>query len=214
MKYKYVLFDFDGTLNETGPGIFAATRATMKEFNIPDIPDSEMKKIVGPPLMIGFPTILGMAEDIVPLAVARYRVIAQTVGVDLIKPYPGILDMLRALKEAGVFVGVVTSKVQETAEEQVEQFGFKPYLDYLHGAYSDGCGLKADLLREALAELDADMGSVVMVGDRFYDICGAVENGIDSIGVLYGYGSEPELREAGATYIARTVEELRDMLLS
>ena len=208
-----MLFDFDGTLNETGPGIFAATRAMMREFNVPDIPDSEMIKIVGPPLKVGFSTILRMDEATVPAAVARYREIAKTVGMDLVKPYPGVLDMMRELKALGALVGIVTAKVHSTALEQIELFGFAPYTDYVRGAYPDGRGEKPELLRVALDELELDRSSVVMVGDRYYDISAAVQSGVDSIGVLYGYGSEEELRDAGATYIVRTVEELSRLLI-
>lgn len=213
MRYSTVLFDFDGTLNETGPGIFAATRAMMKEFDVPDISESAMRRIVGPPLYTGFRDVLHMDTAVIPAAVARYREIAKTEGIELVHPYPGILELLAALKAQGAMVGIVTAKVHSTAVEQIDYYGFSPYIDYLRGAYSDGNGEKPALLRTALEELQVPRDSVVMIGDRSFDINAAVVNGVDGIGVLYGYGTEKELSDAGAKYIAATVAELGGILL-
>ncbi|MEG1548035.1 MAG: HAD hydrolase-like protein [Clostridia bacterium] len=214
MRYDTIFFDFDGTLNESGPGIFAATRAMMRELDIPDIPDSEMRKLVGPPLRVGFSTILGIDGELLDEAVSIYRLKAKTCGIDKMKAYDGILDLLGDLRTAGSTVGIVTAKVHSTALEHIELFGFAPYIDYIRGARSDGSGDKSELLRIACDELGVDKRRTAMVGDRYYDLCAANKSGVDGIGVLYGYGSAAELAECDPAYIAATVADLRNILFS
>lgn len=214
MKYDTVFFDFDGTLNESGPGIFAATRAMMAELGIPDIPDERMRYMVGPPLKVGFTTILNIGEDILPKAVEVYRLKAKTCGIKDMKPYDGVISLLDDLRKAGCTVGVVTAKVRSTALEHIEMYGYKPYVDYVMGARADGSGEKPELLALACEELHVDKARTVMVGDRHYDIEAAKHAGLHSIGVLYGYGDEAELTACKADDIVATVEELRTLLFS
>jgi 8-oxo-dGTP pyrophosphatase MutT (NUDIX family) len=127
--------------------------------------------------------------------------------------YPGIEDMLKSLSEAGVILYVVTSKPTFFAQRIVEHFGILPYFEKVIGPELGNIDYsKEELVKLALDDLRSDPKDCIMVGDRHFDIEGARANNIDSIGVLYGYGSEDELKEAGATFIARDAAEVRDLI--
>lgn len=213
MLYPTVLFDLDGTLIESGPGIIAAAREALRQMGLPDKPDETMKTMIGPPLADCFRGVLEVPEARVAEAVQRYREAAKTVGLDLIKPYPGVKKMLSAIKDAGVRVGVVTSKITPTAKEHILRFGLAPYIEYVRGGFPGGSADKAVLIASALTELGITAPDAVMVGDRHFDIIGANEVGVASIGVTYGYGSRGELERCHPAYIAASPEELEKLLL-
>lgn len=213
LKYTTVLFDLDGTLIRSGPAIFAAARLMMADMGIDDLPDEIMCRLVGPPLSVGFKEVLNMPEDKISGAIELYAQKARIVGLEPMKPYEGIKSLLSELRKAGIRTGVVTSKMQPTAREHIEHFGLLDGLDYICGALERGRGTKTDLLLRAMRELDP-LGSAVMVGDRLYDINAANDVGLESIGVLYGYGSKEELEACYPTHIVKSVEELRSLILT
>ena len=213
-KYDTVFFDLDGTLIESGPAIFATTRATLTEMGLPCPSDAYLRKIVGPPLKTGFTEFLNIPESRIGEAVALYREKAKTMGIELARPYGGALELLAALKERGVCVGIVTAKVHTTAIEQLSAFHIAPYVDYVRGAFSDGHGDKAELLCVALRELSTEKSRAVMVGDRYFDLNAARDAGVESIGVLYGYGDREEIEACAPTHIVESVEALKLLLLS
>ena len=123
--------------------------------------------------------------------------------------------MLEALRAAGGRLIVATSKPEVFAKRIAEHFGFARSLDGVYGADMEGKrSSKIDVIRYAIREQGITPSGAVMVGDRKYDIVGAHEAGLADIGVLYGYGSREELVEAGATRLAASVAELREMLAS
>lgn len=213
MLYSIVLFDLDGTLIESGPGIFAAARAVLRDMDIPDRPDCDMVGMIGPPLADGFRDVLGVPEARIPEAVERYHEAAKTVGMDLIRPYPGVPELLESLDRAGALVGVVTSKITPTAKAHLERFGLAPRIRYVRGGFPGGSAEKSLLLREAIHDLRADKASIVMVGDRHFDLMAARDAGIASVGVTYGYGSESEIDFCNPTHKAASVAALRALLL-
>ncbi|HWQ57876.1 MAG TPA: HAD hydrolase-like protein [Clostridia bacterium] len=213
MQYTTVFFDLDGTLIESGPGIYAAARAVLRDMGIPARPDAEMPAMIGPPLYDGFREVLKVPEERVQEALALYREKAKTVGIDLIKPYPGILGLLEALKRAGTFVGVVTSKVTPTANEHLERLGLARHIDLVRGGVPGGGAEKLPILLEALGEVRPVKARCVMVGDRHFDLLAADAAGIPSIGVTYGYGSEAEIASCHPTHTVSSVAALGDLLL-
>jgi phosphoglycolate phosphatase len=214
LLYQTVLFDLDGTLIESAPGIFACARAVMQEMGLPPMTDAQLRPMVGPPLAVCFSDVIGVPKDRVQEAVDRYHLLAKTVGLDAIHPYPGIPALLAGLKAAGACVCVVTSKVTPTAQAHLERYGLAPFIDRLWGGIPGGSAEKTFLLQTALDALHAKKTSIVMVGDRHYDLRAAQAVGIPSIGVLYGYGSAEEIASCAPTHTAATVETLGRLLLS
>lgn len=213
LPYTTALFDLDGTLVESGPGIFAVARAVLRELNLPDLPDCEMVKMVGPPLADSFQNVLNVPSELIPEAVRLYHAAATSVGMDLIKPYPGIESLLGELKTAGLTLGVVTSKITPTAKAHLSRFGLAPYFDYVGGGTPGGSAEKLPILMAALEALQADKARAVMVGDRHFDLLAARKAGVAAIGVTYGYGSAQEIASCHPTHTAADVEELRILLL-
>ncbi len=213
MKYTTVLFDLDGTLIMSGPAIFAAARLMMADMGIADLPDEKMRRLVGPPLSVGFREVLNIEDSEINGAIELYAKKARIVGLEPMKPYDGVKAMLKELRQNGIRTGVVTSKMQPTAREHIEHFGLLDGLDYICGALERGKGTKTELLVRAMRELEP-LGSAVMVGDRLYDINAANDVGLDSIGVLYGYGSRDELEACRPTHIVDRVEELKSWILA
>jgi phosphoglycolate phosphatase len=215
-SYTIVFFDLDGTLIESGPGIIKATRAMMKDLGLQDMSDEEMKKFVGPPLVSSFSEFLGLSGEDVHRAIALYRMKYDEMGLSVTSPYPMVPELLRDLKARGKKLGVVTSKIHPTAEAHLKRFGLWQYIDYLRGADPVGIGEKAELLKLAVSDniTEIKQGSAVMVGDRMFDLDAAHVVGIDSIGVLYGYGSKKEIEECRPTHIAKSVNDLAGILLA
>ncbi len=213
LKYTTVFFDLDGTLIESGPGIFALVRAVLRDMGLPDRPDADMPAMIGPPLYDGFRDVLKIPDERMDEALTLYREKSRTVGVGLIKPYPGVPELLRALREEGVFTGVVTSKITPAAREHLGRLGLAPHLDYVRGGVPGGSAEKLTILRGALEDVRPDFARTVMVGDRHFDLLAAREAGIASIGVTYGYGSAAEIASCAPTHTVASVAELGELLL-
>lgn len=213
LPYTTVLFDLDGTLLESGPGILAAARAVLRDMALPDLPDEEMVRMVGPPLADSFRSVLRVPQERVAEAVRRYHETARTVGLDLIFPYPGVRELLGQLKDAGLVLAVVTSKITPTANAHLARVDLARYFDYVGGGTPGGSAEKLPILLAALEALQADKERAVMVGDRHFDLDAARAAGIASIGVGYGYGSAAEIAACAPTHAAQSVAELRELLL-
>jgi len=169
---------------------------------------------VGPPIAVSIGRLLAKyADDRVDLGVTTYRARYSTVGLYECAAFPGIPEMLAALTNAGRTLCVATSKRRDYAERVVDFLGFRQYLPRVYGAIPGG-GLddKKDLLAEILRVEGYDPGRTTMVGDRLHDIHAAKQNALRSIGVLWGYGGEAELREAGADILAASPNEVVRLL--
>jgi len=211
LKYDCILFDLDGTLTESEEGIIRSASYALEKMGRPVPSYEEMKKFIGPPLKYSFMTFGGMNEEEAEQATTVYRERYREVGWSENKVYEGIPAMLKALKRAGVKLGVATGKPQVFTEKILELFGLAPYFDTVCGiALNDHSADKKKLITDATPD---GCKSVCMVGDRKFDIEAGRALGLDAIGVLYGYGSREELEQAGATAIARTPDELADILL-
>lgn len=211
MKYTTILFDLDGTLTRSEEGITRSALYAAERMGLQGYTQEQFKAFIGPPLAASFQKICGLTEAQAEQAVVYYRERFSSVGWAENEVYTGIPTLLRSLKKNGAKIAMATAKPQVFAEKIAKLFGFAPYLDALVGPdLSHRSESKADIVRKA-AEL---LGGVpVMVGDRRYDVEGGAANGMDTIGVCYGYGTREELEQAGATHIARTVEELTELLL-
>lgn len=212
MKYTTMLFDLDGTLTNPGLGITNSVAYALKKYGI-DVKDrTELYKFIGPPLLNSFQDYYGFSEEQAVQAVEYYREYYQKTGIYENYVYEGIPELLKELTAEGITLLVATSKPELFARLIMEHYHLAEYFTYIAGATMDNKTRvkKADVIRYAMQNCEAeDKEKLVMVGDRKHDILGAKEVGIDSIGVLFGYGDREELEQAGATYIAETVEVIR-----
>ena len=208
---KYILFDLDGTLTDSGEGIINCAALALEHFGIPVPSREEMRVFVGPPLDETF-IKFGIPADQAQEAIRVYRSRYLTVGKFENFPYPGIEDMLQKLQAEGHKLYVATSKPEALSVEILEKFGLAKYFELICGATFDGSrSHKADVIAYLLKQT-GHQGETVMVGDTHYDILGAKAHGIPGIGVSWGYGEVADMETAGAVAIARSVEELYDLL--
>lgn len=209
--YKYILFDLDGTLTDPGIGITNAVMYALKKFNIEVEDRAELYKFIGPPLLDSFEVYYGLSKEESQLALQYYREYFKPYGLYENTVYDGIEALLTELKSRGFSLLLATSKPEPFAIEILRHFQLDKYFDFIAGATMDEKRVKkADVIAYALESQDiTDLSSTIMIGDREHDILGAKAVGLESIGVLYGYGDLEELQEAGATY---TVEKPADIL--
>lgn len=208
--YQYILFDLDGTLTNPEIGITNCVMYALEKFNIKVEDRKELHPFIGPPLTYSFQTYYGLSEADSELAVKYYRERFSVKGLYENEVYEGVDKLLKQLKESGKILVIATSKPEEYTLKILEHFDLLKYFDYVAGATMDGSrGEKADVIRYAL-EISGieDKTEAIMIGDRKYDILGAKENGLASIGVLFGFGDYEELTKAGADYIAESVEDI------
>ncbi len=211
MKYTTVLFDLDGTLTKSEEGITRSALYAAEKMGFTGFTKEQFMAFIGPPLYASFKKICGMTAEQAEEAITIYRSRFSTIGWAENEVYPGIAQLMRSLKKNGVKIAIATAKPQVFAEKIAKKFGFAPYLDALVGPdFSNKHESKAAIVKKAMDLLG---GVPVMVGDRCFDIDGGKANGIDTVGVTYGYGTREELEQAGATYVVDTVKELTDVLL-
>ena len=213
--YDCILFDLDGTLTDPGIGITNSVMYALKKFNI-DVPDrSALYKFIGPPLKGSFEEFYHFSADQSELAVSYYREYFKKQGMLENEVYDGIPEMLSHLKQNGKTLIVATSKPEAFTLEILRHFRLYDCFDFIAGATMDDTrNKKADIIRYALENCSiTDKSSAVMIGDRKHDIIGAKDNGLDSIGVLFGYGDRKELSDAGATFLAASPAEIEELIL-
>ncbi len=215
MIKRYLLFDLDGTLTNPKEGITKSLQYALHHVGIEVEDLDSLEKHIGPPLIDGLRDIQGLKEEEIKEATRWYREYFKEKGIFLNVKYEGIDDLLNTLVKAGRTLILATSKPEEFAREILVHFNLDHYFTDICGAAMDDTRRKkGDIIAYALKKNGInDKEQVVMIGDRLHDIKGARENGISSIGVLYGFGSKEELTEAGAGSLAKDLEELKDILL-
>ena len=213
MKYRDVLFDLDGTLTDSAPGITNGVRRALEHLGV-ELEEERLTEFIGPPLKDAFRSICGFDERTTALAVLKYREYYTTRGIFENRPYEGVPEMLSRLREQGARLILATSKPTIFAERILERFGLDPYFSFVGGAELNGPrSAKTDVLRFVLESTGIRPGGpAIMIGDRRHDILGARAVGLDSLGVTYGYGGRAELERAGATFIVNSVAELEALL--
>ena len=217
---KYVLFDLDGTLTESGPGIMNAAKIALNHFGIEENNVENLHKFVGPPLTESFGQRYVMNEADTQEAIAVFRKYYNVTGIYENSVFEGIQEMLQQLKSNGLLLSIASSKPRPMIDIVVDHFDIRKYFDVIVGCELDGTrSQKKEVVDEVIrlfGELsgdDAVLEHSIMVGDRMYDVNGARECGLECIGVTYGYGTRQELQEAGAAYIVDSVNELGEKLL-
>ena len=214
MKYKTILFDVDGTLCDPGRSMMECARYALSKFNIIETKEENLRRLIGPPLEHAFRDYYGFNDEQTTQAVAYFRDMMQREGVQLYEPYLGIAELLQTLQNDGCTLAVVTSKIEHIALETLKKTGLSKYFTVVSAQQPNVVVEKEVVLAKALRDLGiTDTSSVVMIGDRKHDVEAAQAHGVDSIGVLWGYGSLEELQNEGATYTAKDASQLADILL-
>ncbi len=208
LEGTWVLFDLDGTLTQSEEGIWNSFRHAARTMGLPEPDAATLRKCIGPPLVWSFQNYMGLSEADAWRAQGIYRERYTTVGLFENRVYPGIRNVLRTLRAQGARMGIVTGKPEESTRRILDHFGILRYFERISCA-TDGHAEKDQLI---LQVVPGGGDRVWMVGDRRFDAEGGRLAGVHTIGVTYGYGSEEELRAAGAERIARTPDEITEIL--
>ena len=214
--YDVILFDLDGTLTDPKPGITKSVQYALSKMGIVEEDLEKLTPFIGPPLVASFKEFYSMNEEEANEALHHYRERFSAVGLYENAVYEGIKELLEELQNQGKTIFVATSKPTVFSIKILEHFGLIHFFKAVIGSELDGTRVeKSEVIECVLSQIeDHDRNKIIMVGDRKYDIAGAQVHGIDVVGVSYGYGSDHELTEAKPNYVAGTVSELREILLS
>ncbi len=212
--FDTILFDLDGTVTDSAPGVMNSFHYALSRFGIEPDSHEELKKVVGPPLKTSFTVTYGVPLERFGEVMEYYLSYYLPKGIYENSVYPGVEALLRRLRAAGKRLVVASSKWQYGVDTVMRHFGLDTYFDFMGGSEEKaGRVEKADVIRYILERLSiADTSRVLMVGDRKYDVEGAAQCGIRTCGVLWGYGSKEELDAAGALFTVSTPEELAEKL--
>lgn len=219
MNYRLlVLFDLDGTLVDPAGAITGGITAALKAHGLPEATADQLRAMVGPPLVTSLREIAAVPEQLLDPVIAHYREGYRRQGMAGSKPYPGVIDVVERLRDAGHVVAVATQKPQGLAVELLGVQRMAGLFDSIHGSpdqeQSPGPEGKTPIIAAALARHEGSYDGAVMVGDRSHDISGAAANGLDCIPVGWGFGSTEEFSAAGATETADTAGALLDLILA
>lgn len=217
MKYKYVLFDLDGTVSQSAEGVRASLAHALRQLGAtpPDLNNYSL--YMGPPLIDTFRHLCGLDEAEAARGATLYRDYYERFGKHMNKAYDGIPELLAALRGDGVKTAVCTSKYESFAGEILDILQLREMFDAVCGSSLDGSRKdKKDLIPYAIRSLGGafprDAANAVMLGDTRFDAKGARLCGVDFIGVTYGYGSEDAMRKQGATVFADSPRALLTLL--
>jgi len=210
MKYKYILFDLDGTLTDPQEGICRCINHALSFYGM-EKPLKELTKYIGPPLLNSFAELVG--EENAENAIIKYRERFSSIGLYENKIYPNVQETLAHLKEKGYILCTASSKPQIYVEKILQYFDISQYFTIIGGASLDGkISEKKDVILLVLKQLNADKHTVVMVGDTRFDLIGEEEMGLDAIGVTYGFASEDELQQYPHIALIDDISEITDIL--
>ena len=208
MKYKLAIFDLDGTLMDTSSGILMAVKDTIKEYDMPELGEEQIKTFIGPPIQWSFEAQFGISKEQAQRMADTFRTLYSTQHLLSAVPYPGIYDLLKALNERGITSAIATYKREDYALRLLKHYHFDDYTIIMFGGDDDGTLKKRDIILKCINTAGVrNLKEVVMVGDTLHDAVGAGELGVDFIGVSYGFGFHGE-DAAGIESIAETTEDI------
>jgi ADP-ribose pyrophosphatase len=212
--YKSVIFDFDGTICDTGEGVKKSAKYALDAFNIPSDDWQTLDCFIGPPLLVTFQEQFNQSAADADLLVQKFRERYTNTGIYECELYNGIKQLLINLKDDGIKIGIASSKPQVFVETLLNKFAIAKYFDSVCAtSFAADCESKQNIIARCLKELETEPKDALMVGDRFYDIDGAKADMVDGAGALWGYGSKFEFIECGAKYIVDKVEDIESIAL-
>lgn len=212
-NYKYILFDFDGTLTDSSEGIFKSLTYAFESYGHGTPPPDLLKKFIGPPLHHSFTVFCGFDDKHAWEMTDKYRERYRVKGYLESRLYDGIPETLKALKEQGYILATASSKPLHFVDQICENLDIKKFFDFLGGTEFDNTSeSKATVIENAMKNIGANLDNTLMVGDRLFDIEGAHQVGIPCCAVLYGFGNREEFEEYNAEYIVEKPEEILDIV--
>ncbi|MBE6856042.1 MAG: HAD family hydrolase [Ruminococcus sp.] len=213
-SFDTILFDLDGTLTDSAPGIIECFRFTLAHMEFPE-PDNIMQ-ILGPPLQNSFSELCGMDSAQTDEAVKFFRRHYSEKYLFVNSVYEGVPQMLEELKSHGIKLLVATCKAESYALRILEKFGLSPYFDFAGGADINGSrSTKSQVIEYVLENARVSGNSrILMVGDRMHDIEGAHSCGIPCMAVAWGYGNKTEFTEYNADFIAENPKDLLNLIIA
>lgn len=213
-NYDLIIFDLDGTLTNSEPGITSGVKYALEKMGQP-VPDiSILRKFIGPPQWESFEKYCGLTQEQTSQAVEYYREIYNKTGAFENKPYPGMLDFLEELRANGATLAVATTKPAKITYRVLDYFDMTKYFAHISGPDdSERNGDKSILINSCLNACHVEPTRAVMIGDTVYDTRGAKGAGTNFIGVLYGFGTKEDMQAQGGEVFARDIDELRSLLL-
>ena len=212
-KYSAVLFDFDGTVADTGKGIFMSIQYAVECLGLEPLDGETLRRFIGPPIYDSFKRELGLDNEKSDFAVKKYREKYAATGIFEFDLYDGILPLMKTLHENGIKVGIASSKPQNFLMKIVDYLKISDIIDFISAPSADDTPQsKASLINNSAEALNVSKDKILMVGDRYFDIDGANGAGVESVGVTFGYGSEEELKKSGATYIVGCADEISKII--
>lgn len=211
---KAVVFDFDGTLCDTGVGVKKSAKYALDAFGIKAPEWEELDFFIGPPLLVTFQERFNQSVTDAEKLVKKYRERYTNIGLYESEFYNGIPQLIKDLKSQGFKLGIASSKPINYVEELLIKADLQTYFDYISAvSFNADCESKQSILERCLNELGVEPNDAIMVGDRFYDMDGARGAGVESVGVLWGFGSKFELIESGATYVVDKIQDIESIAL-
>lgn len=209
-KYKYIIFDFDGTVNNTMPGISATFKTVLDHFGV-DYSDVDFRRHIGPPLEFSYEELVGK-ERMQQAIEMHCKVFDETDAVSNSCLYDGIVDVLDKLKKHGYILAIASSKYEPHALRSVEILGIARYFDYVY-AQNERRGYKSEVLRQLIDDNNWQRKDCLMIGDTAHDMNGARDNGIDFLAVTYGFGDKAELLGGNPIAVADSTADIAKCLL-
>lgn len=214
MKFKYLIFDLDGTILDSHEGLCRSFQSALKSYGIEES-IGNIKNHLGPLLSETIVKVYGLSKEDGIEAMKLHRKRLMEKGIYECSVYEGIPEMLKTLKDYNVKLAIATNKPEEASVSQLKYFDLIKYFDVVVGNnWDENRGTKGEFIKMAMMEMKVnDISRVCMVGDRYNDIEGGKENGLSTIGLTYGYGSRAELEKYKPDYIVSSPMEICDIVL-
>lgn len=208
-------FDLDGVLADSRPGLHASFRGALQALGLPGQSDDQLSRFLGTPLPEMFRALRpDVSEADIEAGIVAFRRVYESVGIRQNHLYPGVLEMLRAIRQQQCMAWIVTSKPEKYAIEVARLLAIDDYLQGIVGAGLDEQDTKTGLIKNALARAAVASDAAIMLGDRHYDISGALANRVLPVGALWGYGSRDELTSAGCRHFVQSAKEFEERFVT
>ncbi|MCH5152390.1 MAG: HAD hydrolase-like protein [Clostridiales bacterium] len=209
--YKYIIFDFDGTINNTSPGIYSTFTKVLAHFGV-DASTVDLSRHIGPPLSDSYTHLVGKerCDEAIEL---HKKIFADDNAAENSFLYDGIVDVLDKLRHSGKYVmAIASSKYEPHAITSLKYHNIGQYFDFVYGQ-TEKRGFKAEVLRQLIDDNGWDRTQCLMIGDTLHDVDGAHANGIDVVAVTYGFGKKDELEQAKPIALCDSPLEILNLLL-